>query len=469
VKFHLIGICGTGMGSLAGLLLRAGHTVRGSDEHVYPPMSTQLAALGIPVFEGFRAENLNWGPDLVVVGNVCRKDHVEVVEAQRRGLELTSFPAVLSRFFLAEKHSLVVAGTHGKTTTSSLTSFVLYHAGRDPSFLIGGVPIDFGQGWRLGSGPDFVVEGDEYDTAFFDKGSKFLHYRPQTAILTSVEFDHADIFANLDAVKAAFAAFVRLIPAEGRLVVAASSPHALDVAQQARCPVITYGLGDAANADFTGEVERGSDGTQILNVRSHGHLLGTVTTRLLGRHNAENILGVIAAVTSLGVPFEVAAEGVRRFSGVKRRQEVRGVARGVTVIDDFAHHPTAVRLTLEGLRAAYGTSRLVAVFEPRSATSRRKVFQQEYAHAFDDADEVLLAPLHAPEKVPVEERLDVERLAADLASRGKKARVVPTVDAMVDILASLQDGAVVVVMSSGGFGGIHEKILARLRGEPPAP
>jgi UDP-N-acetylmuramate: L-alanyl-gamma-D-glutamyl-meso-diaminopimelate ligase len=246
MKLHLVGICGTGMGALAGLLKAAGHDVRGSDDHVYPPMSDQLRALGVPVFEGFRAANLDWGPDQVVVGNVCRKDHVEVVAAGERGLPLTSFPAVLETLFLADRHSVVVAGTHGKTTTTALLAFLLYDAGRDPSFLVGGVPQNWGRGYRLGAGPHFVVEGDEYDSAFFDKGSKFYHYQPRTAILTSVELDHVDIFASFAAVEAAFARFVELIPESGVLIVAATSPAALEVARRARCRVETYAARRAA-------------------------------------------------------------------------------------------------------------------------------------------------------------------------------------------------------------------------------
>jgi UDP-N-acetylmuramate: L-alanyl-gamma-D-glutamyl-meso-diaminopimelate ligase len=464
VKIHLIGICGTGMGSLAGLLKAAGQEVRGSDENVYPPMSTQLAEQGIHVYQGFRPENLEWQPERVVVGNVCRKDHVEVLAAQARGLTLTSFPALLSELFLAERHSLVVAGTHGKTTTASLASFILHDAGRDPSFLLGGVPLDFGRGWRLGQGDAFVVEGDEYDTAFFDKGSKFLHYRPRTAILTSVELDHVDIFKDLDAVKDAFRKFVALIPADGLLVVAQSSPHALDVARAARCRVVTYGIRPEFDADYTADIINGTkNGRQLFEVRARGEGLCLFETGLVGRHNLENALGVIAALHGVGLEPAEIARGLRRFSGVKRRQEVRGVAQGVIVIDDFAHHPSAVKVTLQGIRERFGRGRLTAVFEPRSATSRRAVFQTEYAAAFADADEVVLAPLHAPEKVPAGERLDVERLCRDLRQRGTAAHLFPAVDQMVEhICNTVHPGEIVVVMSSGGFGGLHDKLLRRL-------
>jgi UDP-N-acetylmuramate: L-alanyl-gamma-D-glutamyl-meso-diaminopimelate ligase len=469
MKVHLIGIAGTGMGSLAGLVRAAGHDVRGSDEHVYPPMSTQLADMGIPVFSGFRPENLDWTPNRVVVGNVCRRDHVEVLAAQERKLPLTSFPALLSELFLAHKRSLVVSGTHGKTTTSSLLAHLLAEAGRDPSFLIGGVPDNFRQSWRLGQGDEFVVEGDEYDTAFFDKKSKFLHYRPQIVILTSVEFDHADIFRDEAAVKDAFREFVELIPPGGDLIVCSSSPGALDVAKAARCRVTTYAR-PGFDAEWTFEVTgRTLGGRSELRVAQKGAVLGQLETGLPGAYNHENLIGVIAAAERLGIPFPVIARASQRFLGVKRRQEFRGIAAGVTVVDDFAHHPTAIRETLGALKGRFGPGKLLAAFEPRSATSRRAVFQTDFADALTAADEVVLAPLYAPEKVPAAERLDVERLAADLRSQDVPARLIGSVE---ETAAHLADRAVpgdtIVVMSSGDYGGLHEKLLARL-GDPVRP
>jgi UDP-N-acetylmuramate: L-alanyl-gamma-D-glutamyl-meso-diaminopimelate ligase len=472
MKVHLIGIAGTGMGSLAGLVRAAGHDVRGSDEHVYPPMSTQLADLGIPVFEGFRPENLDWAPDRVVVGNVCRKDHVEVLAAQARGIPLTSFPALLSELFLADRQSIVIAGTHGKTTTSSIMSHVLVEAGREPSFLIGGVPLNFRQSWRLGNGAqhrDFVVEGDEYDTAFFDKKSKFLHYRPKIVVLTSVEFDHADIFKDEEAVKAAFREFIALIPPDGELIVCSASPGALDVAKSARCQVSTYARPGFA-ADWTFEVtDRPLSGRSELRIAHQGKVLGTLESGLPGAYNLENLIGVIAAATRIGVPFEVIARASQRFLGVKRRQEFRGVAAGVTVIDDFAHHPTAIRETLGALKGRFGPGKLLAAFEPRSASSRRAVFQTGFAEALTVADEVVLAPLYAPEKIPANERLDVERLAADLRSQDVPARLVATVDETVNHLVERAvPGDTIVVMSSGDYGGLHDKLLGKL-GDPVRP
>ncbi len=466
MKLHLIGIAGTGMGSLAGLLRAAGHDVRGSDEHVYPPMSTQLAAMGVPVMEGFSAANLDWGPDRVIVGNVCRKDHVEVLAAQDARIPLVSFPALLSELFLQHRRSLVVSGTHGKTTTSSLLAHVLTEAGSDPSFLIGGIPVNFGQSWRLGGGDEFIVEGDEYDTAFFDKKSKFLHYRPQIVILTSVEFDHADIFSDENAVKDAFREFIELIPPGGDLIVCASSPGALDVAKAARCRVTTYAR-PGFNANWTFEVSKRSLGGRVcLRLAHNDQVVGTLETGLPGAYNLENLVGVVAAAVRLGVTMPTITRAAHRFLGVKRRQEVRGVAAGVTVIDDFAHHPTAIRETLGALKGRFGPGKLIAAFEPRSATSRRAIFQQEFAQALAVADEVVLAPLYAPEKVPSAERLDIDRLAADLRSDEVPARVIATVDSTVNHLAErAAPGDTVVVMTSGDYGGLHDKLLAKL-GDP---
>jgi UDP-N-acetylmuramate: L-alanyl-gamma-D-glutamyl-meso-diaminopimelate ligase len=469
MRVHLIGICGTGMGSLAGLLKAAGHDVRGSDEHVYPPMSTQLAEQGIAVMEGHRPANLDWAPECVVVGNVCRKDHVEVLAANERSIRLESFPSLFSKLFLTGKRSLVVAGTHGKTTTSSLLAHVLTDAGRDPSFLIGGVPTNFRQSWRLGAGEDFVVEGDEYDTAFFDKGSKFLHYQPNIALLTSVEFDHADIFRDEEAVRAAFRKFVALIPEDGLLVACAASPGAMEVARGARCQVLSYGR-PGSGADWTFEVAaRAAGGRTTLHIARRGERVGTVDTNLPGIYNHENLIGVIAVAAGLGIELPAVARAVRGFLGVRRRQEVRGVARGVTVVDDFAHHPTAIRETILALKGRFGPGKLIAAFEPRSATSRRNVFQEQFVDALSVADEVVLAPLYAPEKVPEGERLDVERLAGELRREDIPARVIPTVDATVAHIAErAAPGDTVLVMSSGDFGGLHDRLLARL-GDPVIP
>jgi UDP-N-acetylmuramate: L-alanyl-gamma-D-glutamyl-meso-diaminopimelate ligase len=472
VKIHLIGICGTGMGALAGLLKASGHDVRGSDSDVYPPMSTQLAEQGIEVMNGYGGHNLGWGPDVVVVGNVCRKEHVEVVAASERGLRLTSFPALLEELFLAQHPAVVIAGTHGKTTTSSIAAFVFTDAGLDPSFLVGGIPTNFGRSWRYGRpGGPFIIEGDEYDTAFFDKGSKFLHYKPRYAVLTSVELDHIDIFPSLDAIQAAFRRFVELIPEDGLLVVAADSPGALEVARAARCRVERYLVARSGHPATVDEREvdwlarpLASRGTRTLfEVLHRGKAFGVFDFGLAGAYNLANALSVIAVGAALGLGQEALARGLRRFAGVRRRQELRGVAQGVRVIDDFAHHPTAVRETLEGLRQRFPGGRLIAIFEPRSATSRRALFQRDYAEAFAAADEVIIGAVHLPEKAPPDDRLDPERLAADLRGKGIAARHIGDVGTIVEQVASTAGaGDTVVVMTSGSFEGIHDRLLQQL-------
>jgi len=482
VKVHLIGIGGTGMGAVAGLLVEAGHEVRGSDAAVYPPMSEQLAALGVPVMMPYAAENLAWGPDLVVVGNVHGKDHIEVKAAQEQGLQLTSFPAVLGEQLLDGKHAIVVCGTHGKTTTTSLVAHILIEAGRDPSLFVGGVPVGLGQGYRLGKGEDFVIEGDEYDTAFFDKGPKFAHYRPRTAILTSVELDHVDIFPSFDAVRDTFKKLMTKLPEDGLLVVCAESPDAMQVAKLAPCRVERYAViddlppgvdredGPVANATWWAEnLEVGKSGRVAFDVFNKGERVERFETLLVGRHNVANCVAAIAVAHARGVPVKDIQRGIASFAGVRRRQELRGIAGGVTVLDDYAHHPTAVRETLKALRKRYPKRRLIAVYEPRSATSRRKTFQGEFADAFAHADEVIVGRLFDPGKIPVEDRFDPERLALDLHRAGTKASYTPDVETIVKQLAeSAAPGDVVCVLSSGSFEGLHDRLLDAI-GDPMRP
>jgi UDP-N-acetylmuramate: L-alanyl-gamma-D-glutamyl-meso-diaminopimelate ligase len=478
---HFIAIAGTGMGSLAGLLRSRGIHVTGSDENVYPPMSTMLEQWGIPVSTGFTAQHvLEPRPDLVVIGNAVRPTNPEARAAIDGGLRVLSFSDALYQLAIAGKHSVVVAGTHGKTTTTSLLATILLAAGLDPSLLVGGVAENFGGSFRDGAGPHFVVEGDEYDTAFFDKTPKFLHYGARTGIITSVEFDHADIYRDLDHVKESFRAFVERMPADGTLVAALDHAGVRDVVDKAPCRVIEYGVdpvrddvgGPGAHRDLrpgwrARDLESSAEGTRFSALLG-GREVARPFVALHGRHNVENALAALAVAESLGVPVDAASAGLATFRGVKRRQETRGEARGVLVIDDFAHHPTAVRETIAALRAKHPGRRLVAVFEPRTNTSRRRVFQAEYARAFDGAARVLVSvvpdtPIYSATG-EVTERFSAGELAADLRARGIDATAIDGVDALVDELAgTLAAGDVVLGMSNGGFGGFYEKLLARLR------
>lgn len=466
LKLHFIGIGGTGMGALANLLKQAGHDVRGSDTELYPPMSTQLAEAEIPVLSGFRAENLDWGPDRVVVGNICTKDHVEAVAAIERQIPLESFPSLLAATLLNERRSLVVAGTHGKTTTSSILAWLLRSAGTDPSFLIGGIPLNIGSGAHLGQGDAIVLEGDEYDTAFFDKGSKFLHYRPTRAILTSVEFDHADIFADLAEVIAAFERFVALIPEDGDLVVSATDANAMAIAERAaRCRVSTYRLADddaeIANATYVGRVRvrRGTSRADV-EIFEEGTSLGIFSTSLVGDHNFSNLIAAIAVARREGIDAALLQDGTRRFRGVKRRQELLGLAAGVRVITDFAHHPTAVRLTVAALRHRYRGQNLHVCFEPRSASSRRAVFQEAYAESFAGASRVYVGPLYSPGKIPEDQRLRPADLARDLNQRGTEAYAFEDVGALAEsVLANAVPGDTVLILTSGSFGDLGNRLL----------
>jgi UDP-N-acetylmuramate: L-alanyl-gamma-D-glutamyl-meso-diaminopimelate ligase len=459
---HLIAICGVGMSALAGMLQARGFRITGSDHDVYPPMSSQLEALGIELRQGFSPHHLADHPDLIVVGNVVSRSNPEVQAMLAQGLPFLSFPQALAEFFLLDRHPIVVAGTHGKTTTASLMAWVLETAGLDPSYMIGGIPRNFGTNYKLGTGAFFVVEGDEYDTAFFDKGPKFLHYRPRSAILTSVEFDHADIYRDLAHVKEAFRRFVRILPSEGYLAAGIDFPHVGDLLSSAACLWEGYGFSPLARwQGVEGAVHEGM--SQFL-VR-HDQELGAIRWGLMGRHNIQNALGVIAVASHLGVSFGDIQKGLQSFAGVKRRQEVRGAAHDITVIDDFAHHPTAIRETLAAMRTRYDGRQVWAIFEPRSATSRRATFQNDFVEAFADADHIIIAGLYNPDSIPAHDRLSPEQLAGDLASRcAKDAVYLPEVQAIVErIVAGARPGDVVAILSNGGFGGIHEKLLEALR------
>jgi UDP-N-acetylmuramate: L-alanyl-gamma-D-glutamyl-meso-diaminopimelate ligase len=470
-RIHLVGVAGTGMGAFAGMLKATGREVTGSDQNVYPPMSDMLRTWAIPVLTPYDPANLDAvKPDLVVIGNVVRRVNPEATEVRARRLPQMSFPAALGAFFLLDRHSVVVAGTHGKTTTTALLGHVLAAAGRDPSFLVGGVAQNCQASFRLGAGPHFVVEGDEYDTAYFDKGPKFLHYRPRTAILTSVEFDHADIFRDLPHYEAAFERFVRLLPPDGCLAVSAAYPNALRIAEASAARVVAYratGLavpGAASAADYVArDLVHGPEGARFV-VWERGHALGVATLPGGGAHNVENALGVVAAARALGLEFEEIVRGLATFAGVRRRQEVRGEVGGVLVVDDFAHHPTAVGETIAAIRARFPARRLWAVFEPRSNTSRRRVHQEEYVAALAGAPCVALRVPEPHDMVPADQRLDTARVVADLRARGVDARADADVDVLVRAVADgVRPGDVVLVMSNGAFGGFVDRLLAALR------
>jgi len=464
MNIYLLGIAGTGMGSFAGLLRAAGHQVSGSDENVYPPMSDKLAEWRIKTYSPYAAANLEAAkPDLAVVGNVIRAENAEAKALRRRGIPHMSFPEALEELLLTKRHPVVVAGTHGKTTTTSLLAQVLHHAGYDPSLLVGGVPLNFNEGFRLGKGEHFVIEGDEYDTAYFDKGPKFLHYRPRTAIVTGAEFDHADIYRDTAHYESAFEKFYALLPQDGYVAACSTFANWKRLAASARCRVESYSSSESAEADWTANwISLGSAGASF-EVAFRGTPEIRVTLPAAGRHNVENALGVYAACRALGLKPDRIAAGFASFRGVKRRQELRGEPRGIAVIDDFAHHPTAVRETIAAVAAQYPGRRLVAVFEPRSNTAMRKIHQQEYAHAFAGAAEALISQPTAIAKVPEAERVDAKRMAQDIAAAGTPARWMEGPDAIVAVLAREgRPGDVILGMSNGGFGGFHQKLLEAL-------
>jgi UDP-N-acetylmuramate: L-alanyl-gamma-D-glutamyl-meso-diaminopimelate ligase len=460
---HIMGIAGTAMAALAGMLLKSGYRISGSDRQIYPPMSDFLAHLGITLCNGYAAENLTPQPDLVIVGNVITRANPEAVALAAAGIPYLSLPQALAHFFIQGRTSLVVAGTHGKTTTASLLASCLHRAGLDPTFMIGGIVREFEGNFRLGNGPYFIAEGDEYDTAFFDKGSKFLHYQPKIAILTSIEFDHADIFADLDAIKRTFRRFVELLPADGLLVACLDDPNVAEIAAHAGCPVQGYGL---AGSHFWSLADvRVEEGLTRFSVFRQGEKWAELSVRLPGRHNCLNSLAVTAVLNHLGLGPERIEAGLSSFAGVKRRQEVRGIEAGVTVIDDFAHHPTAVRETLNALKAAYPGRPLIAVFEPRTNSSRRAIFQQDYIRAFTAADAVLLREPLPLANVPEGELFSSAQLAADLRQNGQaEAQAFADTDILLAHLeTSLNSGDVVAILSNGGFDNIHVRLLAILK------
>src|SRR5260370_12193149 len=463
-RIHLIGICGTAMASLAGMLQERGFHVTGSDAASYPPMSTFLESLGIPVAQPFAEANLDPRPDLVVVGNALSRGNVELERVLDERIPFCSLPQILHDEFLVGKEVLVVAGTHGKTTTTSMLALIFEAAGLQPSFLIGGIAENFGRSFGLGEGKHFILEGDEYDTAFFDKGPKFLHYFPDSVILTSVEFDHADIYKDLDAVETAFKRLVNLVPRRGRIVAfdgatgeSAESPSLERCLAKAFCLVERYGAGLRANWKVT-NLRLDPDGTSWTVVHD-GQTWADLKFPLAGEYNVWNATAAAALASSCGVSKQAIAEALKTFKSVKRRLEVKAQVSGITIIDDFAHHPTAIAGTLKALRARYAGARLWAILEPRSNTLRRRILQGDLVRSLAFADEVVVAAVFRSEAVPENERLELPALASEIEQNGGRVRLLAGADAIVEAVApDMRSGDVVAILSNGGFGGIYEKL-----------
>lgn len=461
MKIHMVPIGGTAMVPLAALLAEQGHSITGTDLEVYPPMSTLLASLGIPVQKGYTAEHVPPDADRVIVGNAALRDNPEAAEALRRALPVLSMPQAIREFLLPGKTSIVVTGTHGKTTTSALTAWLLSDAGREPGFLVGGEMRNFGRGYRLGAGAAFVLEGDEYNAAFFDRGPKFLHYEPKHLFVGNIEYDHADLYPDLSSIEDAFRRVVSIVPGDGTVVVNGDDPRVVEVARRAdtTARVVRVSLEDLA-ADFAAsDVASASDGTSFTLIEA-GLPTQRLSSPLLGTHNVRNALGAIALVRGLGVSAGEIARALPRFAGVRRRLEVRGEKGGIVVVDDFAHHPTAVRGTLQAARSRWPGRRIWALFEPRSNTAGRKIFEAEYADAFAGADALVVAPVFHAGRLPPDARIDRDALVAGFERAGKPAFAPGSLDEIPGLVRShARAGDVLLLMSSGAFGGLPGTLL----------
>ena len=466
-KVYLIGIGGTAMASLAGMLQERGYEVAGSDEHVYPPMSTYLDLLGIPVLEGYTKDHLlTFHPDLVVIGNVAASTNAEAAGTLDLDLPYTSMPEAIYELFIKGKHSIVVAGTHGKTTTTSLMAWLLESAGRDPSMVVGGIPLNFNHNFKLGKGNEFVIEGDEYNTSFFDQGPKFLHYGANTLLVNNIEFDHADIYANLDAILEAFRKGVQQVAPGDMIVANGDDANVSSLRKDARANWFTFGT-SRSNDIFATDPEESRDGTAF-TAWWEGKEWFRFHSTLSGAHNVVNALADIAIARQRGLSAEEIQKGLETFQGIKRRMEVRGVERGVTVIDDFAHHPTAIDTTMAGAKRRYPGQRIWALFEPRSISSSRKEFEAGYIEAFHQADRVIIGPIFHKGRYETRYGLDkmmsVETIIERLQADGIRAEQLDDIDEIAGVVArDARPDDVILVMSSGAFGGVHEKILERLR------
>ncbi len=459
-RVHFLGICGTAMGAVAAAMKRQGWFVSGSDNQAYPPMTDFLASRGIEVFSGFRPDNLPAEDALIVVGNAISRGNPEVEAVLNRKLNYASLPEVLRAHFLHGRHNIVVSGTHGKTTTTSITAWILEYAGLNPSYLIGGLPANLGQGACLrdaATSRHFVIEGDEYDTAFFDKRSKFLHYLPELVVVNNIEFDHADIFKDLDEIKLSFRRLLNVVPTEGMVLINGDDQNCIDVSQNCQAPIVEVGFSEnAANRILHPWQKDGNCGFELFGEKFE--------LPMIGEHNLRNAAMAVSAAHFYGVPTKTIREALLKFEGIKRRQEVRGVVSGITIIDDFGHHPTAIRQTLEGLSQRYAGSRIWALFEPRSNTTRRAVFQHDLPPAFAASHGVVIGAVNRAADLKPEDRLDADLLVADLIKAGKSAFQEPSADKIVEMLRpQLQKGDVIVVLSNGAFDGLHEKLLLGLQ------
>ncbi|MCJ7615301.1 MAG: UDP-N-acetylmuramate--L-alanine ligase [Desulfobacterales bacterium] len=460
-NIHLIAVCGTGMSALACMLKDMGFKVTGSDQKTYPPMSDFLFSNGIKVAEGFNEKNISVDHDLIVVGNAVTKDNPEINKMNELGLNFCSMPQAINRFVAAGKKTILIAGTHGKTTTSSIMAWILYVARLDPSFIIGGILKNFNSNYRLGKGKFIVIEGDEYDTAYFDKGPKFLHYDPYMAVITSVEFDHADIFKDIDHVKQAFNTFISGISQRSTLVVFDGDKNIDGLISDKECNVIKYGK-DISSSWYLGNVSYESPWT-FFEVLKQGKTFKTFKTKIFGEHNLFNTLAAIAVADKMKIPPEVIAKALESFQGVKRRQEVLGQKNGITIMDDFAHHPTAVKETVRAVKSFYQAERLIAVFEPRTNTSMRNIFQNIYPLSFDHADIICIRKPPFLNKIPPDEHFSSEKLVNDLQSRGKDAHYFSDTESIIKYLEkTAMPGDIILIMSNGGFDNIHASLLKRL-------
>jgi len=461
---HLMGICGTAMAGLAGLLKHQGFQVTGSDQNVYPPMSDLLDRLSIPVQPGYHSRNLQPRPHLVIVGNVITRQNPEAIELSKLRIPYLSLPQALRHFAMKDKKSLVISGTHGKTTTSSLLAWILEEAGLDPGFMIGGIPLNLSTSFKLGGGRYFVIEGDEYDTAFFDKEPKFLHYAPWAAVITSIEFDHADIFHDLDHILSKFRRFMDLIPSNGVLIANTDDPLIKKETRSFGSPLITYGLNH--EADWQARDIRIEQGLTSFKLFRNGLFHNQFSTPLYGRHNILNMMAVIAMCDRLSIKSEKIASALKKFKGVKRRQEIKGEVNGILILEDFAHHPTSVRVTIQAVKERYPERRLIAVFEPRSNSSRRNIFQDLYALSFDHADVIYIPEPPLMDKIPPAERFSSSKLVADLQERGKKASYCSGTDLLLkELLDIRRPGDIFLIMSNGSFDRLPERLLQNLENQ----